>query len=257
VRIWLASFPRSGNTFFRVLLNTLHGITSDAIYPGEWEGFNRRWPGRLPPSDMVLSDSSRSAVRFTKTHELPDADDVTPAIYLVRDGRDAYVSYANFVLAADPRAPLGRSYEEVLRALVASRDHFGGWSYHVDAWTRRARVAVVRFEELVVEPAPTVARACAQLQLRLPMSPSGFVPTFSELKAWKPESFDKGNIESWRTEMTTEIEALFWDLHGTTMTQLGYRREGWTARAQTIEKRRLPAIRPVPDMRGRDFGSCG
>ena len=30
--VWLASYPRSGNTFFRIVLNQLYGIKTTSIY---------------------------------------------------------------------------------------------------------------------------------------------------------------------------------------------------------------------------------
>ena len=42
---------------------------------------------------------------FVKTHELPREGDRRPAVYLLRDGRDALVSFAWFVLAYERPGP--------------------------------------------------------------------------------------------------------------------------------------------------------
>jgi hypothetical protein len=227
LRVWLASFPRSGNTFLRAVLNMSYDIPSDTVYAGEWEGLSMGWGGALPSPDASLVDGPTNDLRVTKTHELAAADDPTPAIYLVRDGRDAYVSYAHFAMETDPTAHRERTYNDVLRGFVESRDQFGGWSQHVEAWTRRdASTAVIHFEQLVAGPEATVARACAELDMPLPAS-SGRVPSFAELKVWRPTWFRQGKIGSWKREMPAEIEALFWEVHGATMTRIGYTREGW------------------------------
>jgi len=80
--IWLASYPRSGNTFFRIILHEVYGIKSVA-YTGPF---------------MEKGDYSPEEYPVIKTHLLPDQlpeDDKTPSIYLVRDGRDAIVSMAH------------------------------------------------------------------------------------------------------------------------------------------------------------------
>jgi hypothetical protein len=226
LRVWIASFPRSGNTFLRVVLNALYGLPSETIYPGEWAGMTKAWGATLPRSDADLREPRPSALLFTKTHEPPGANDGGPAFYVVRDGRDAYVSYAHFARMMDPARYAGASFVEVLRQLVASGGHFSGWSGHVDAWTRRrAPTAVLRFEQLLAAPAEAVERAAERLGLSLPAA-SGFVPTFAELKAWKPKSFRNGVVGAWRDEMPADVEALFWKLHGATMEGLGYARGG-------------------------------
>src|SRR5437879_528140 len=83
----LASYPRSGNTFFRVILSHRYGLTvhTDRPPPAEWGKI-----GLVAGAGEPL---------FYKTHGLPEAGDTRPAVYIVRDGRDALVSYAHFTLA--------------------------------------------------------------------------------------------------------------------------------------------------------------
>ena len=81
--IWLASFPRSGNTFFRIILYEVYGIESSAFH-------------RDPNRKLNLHYDRYPVV---KTHLLPNQlipdDSNIPAVYLVRDGRDALVSMAH------------------------------------------------------------------------------------------------------------------------------------------------------------------
>jgi hypothetical protein len=79
--IWIASYPRSGNNFTRNTLERVFGIKTHAIYDEP----------RQPKIDVATARASDETF-LVKTHDLPIDD--SPALYLVRDGRDALVSYA-------------------------------------------------------------------------------------------------------------------------------------------------------------------
>src|ERR1700749_4593844 len=99
---WLASYPRSGNTFFRILLKNLFGFESHTVYSmanarPEIEADIPRMIRIIgqPPSECSIEFLHRdSDNHFVKTHDLP-GEDTNPAIVLIRDGRDAVVSYAH------------------------------------------------------------------------------------------------------------------------------------------------------------------
>jgi hypothetical protein len=221
MRIWLASFPRSGNALLRVILKSLHGVASTTIYPKEAAGRFTAFLGGGRPAP-----EGDAGPEFVKTHELAAAEDASPALYLVRDGRDAYVSYAHFAIQLDPAAYAGVGYEEVLRTLIESREHFGGWSEHIRTWSRRlSPTALLRYEEMLANPGETVARACAAIGIALPPS-SGTLPAGEELRSLDPLSFRRGTAGSWKYEMPSDLHDLFWKLHGPTMEDFGYRREG-------------------------------
>ena len=227
---WLASFPRSGNTLFRLIMNRLYGIESFDVYGGaplaEAAGLPNYIGHRfVQPSVPLLAASSEHVV--IKTHDLP-GDDAYPAIYVVRDGRDALVSYAHFALAIDQGLDSGQAAErfpDMLRNLVVSTDVFGGWSGNVRAWAfeRTAPTVVVRFEELLSDPRAVVQRALASL----PATPDATgtpddVPTFAELHQLLPTVFRRGVVAAWRDEMPIETQRLFWERHADTMLELGY-----------------------------------
>lgn len=88
--IWLASFPRSGNTFFRALLHTLYGQNTYADYKDPEIGVMEVTAGEEPPAP-IEELARREQVYFIKTHLLPS--DASPAIYLLRDGRDSYPGF--------------------------------------------------------------------------------------------------------------------------------------------------------------------
>lgn len=226
VMIWLPSFPRCGNKLARLILATQFDARTFTVYQQLGEPdvvpVTPHWTGGLPPVMPVPESGDPKDCLFMKTHELPATGH--PAIYVIRDGRDAYVSYAHFVRQHFPDQVSGMSYEQVLGMLIQSRDHFAGWSRHVQAWTGRPEpTAVIRFEDMIADPAGAMTAACARLGVRL-SQPVRRLPGFDELKAGEPSQFRKGKAGAWREEMPPHLEELFWSLHGETMTTFGYAR---------------------------------
>jgi glycosyltransferase involved in cell wall biosynthesis len=225
VILWLASYPRSGNSFLRLILKVTFGMGSYSVYE---ETFDRasslpRVRQGLDPNRSLADMAVSADVCPVKTHELP-ADDGHPAIYIVRDGRDALVSYAHYTLTLATAAhPAGSSsFPETLRALVCSDAQFGGWGRHVTAWTeRRAPTAVIRFEELIADPVSVVTRTLERLGLRAEHTGS-LPPSFAELHRASPAYFREGRLGSYRDEMPEPLEELFWSRHGRTMRRHGY-----------------------------------
>ncbi|RLD78804.1 MAG: hypothetical protein DRJ15_10795 [Bacteroidetes bacterium] len=108
--IWIASFPRSGNTFVRNILHEVYGLESSEYHREE---------------DYHL-DADYVSFPFVKTHLLPSqldpSDPDIKAVYIVRDGRDTMVSIAH--QRSDIVAP-GTDYQENLKAAIfAEKDSF-------------------------------------------------------------------------------------------------------------------------------------
>jgi hypothetical protein len=163
-----------------------------------------------------------SECTFVKTHDLPPEGSNDAAVYVLRDGRDSYVSYAHYAMTRFPGEYGHMAYPDVLRTLVQSTQHFAGWSSHVNAWLNRSGpTAVLRYEDMLANPDEAVQAACALLSIRLP-EPSGVLPTFEEQHARMPLSVRKGRAGSWREEMPADIEECFWSMHGQTMERVGY-----------------------------------
>lgn len=217
--LWLASFPRSGNTFFRILLHELYGIDTAefAVDAPKW------WPTDYAKFPVV------------KTHELPDAlvpgDRDIPAVYLVRDGRDTVVSMARH--RSNIVVPGSRYWTNVLRVIYNRR--FGGWSRHVRLWRRRASI-VLRFEELINDPVACVERIRPWIDLPAPMLEK--LPSFDSLKSrefrfdqrptqfrsphFRDQFFRRGKAGAWKDELPKPLLWLFYLRHGKTLSEMGY-----------------------------------
>lgn len=187
---WLASYPKSGNTWFRLFLNQLLGpekqlnindlpmletiasarngfdaglgVNSSDMLPAEIDSLR-------PFSDQLFNSFADSKV-FRKIHdafvspntEQPIISTTISAgvIYIVRNPLDVLVSY---------HYHLGKSIDETMERLNGSKryenqqqngikiqfDQFmGGWSHHFLSWTEQTQVPVciIRYEDLLADP---------------------------------------------------------------------------------------------------------
>jgi hypothetical protein len=232
MRIWIASYPRSGSRFSRTVLKDVYGASSYTAYQKNADRDPNRkprmgtltWEGEIVPEPPSDERPPFSECVFMKTHELPLADDHSPAIYVVRDGRDSYVSYAHFALLRQPKDAPPVPYEDMLRMLIQSTDHFHGWSTHASGWLDYpGPTAILRYEDMSVDAAGAVAQALRDINVEVP-SPVGQMPAFEDLREGHAHILRKGRTGSWREEMSPELEELFWSIHGGTMERLGYPR---------------------------------
>ena len=207
-RVWLASFPRSGNTLLRCILHHCCGLPSTSVYGAGDLGHNReleRHAGHFvkgsPPPEFT-----RDKPLLVKTHRWPS--DARPAIYVVRDGRAATVSLWEF-------EQRGRT----LREVIAGRPPHGTWASHLAAWRpwERPDTLLLRYEDMVAQRPAVLARFSAFLDAPVL---SHDLPDRAELAAagdrWIRAYSD------WRCKMDEEDLRLFSALNGDMMARLGY-----------------------------------
>ncbi|HKK88954.1 MAG TPA: sulfotransferase domain-containing protein, partial [Saprospiraceae bacterium] len=218
--IWLASFPRSGNTFTRNIFKEVFAIDSGYDDEPGW----RKFP-------------------VVKTHFLPkqvsDLGEKDKVIYLVRDGRDCICSLAHHM--KDIAGTGDHLIQNMVESTVAAEgSYFGGWSTHVVEWFRRADV-VIRYEDLIEDPEKAFQRISAVIDL--PESDWSRLPSFDKLKKdanpygivkeeWKKDPdiarkfYRKGRSGTWKEEMPPQVEALFRSIHGSVLAGIGYAVDG-------------------------------
>jgi aryl sulfotransferase len=193
--VWLASYPKSGNTWVRALLTALqlgdgefdinglgHGpIASSRAHIEDWSGATTSdltvaeiaW--LRPRADAGL-DATLEVARYRKIHDAlragetrePIVDPATTraAVYIVRDPRDVAVSFAHHA---------GRTLEWAVGRMADSAGMFsrttkrldpqvpqrlGTWSEHVRGWIGHDLfpVVTVRYEDLHADPEDQLAR---------------------------------------------------------------------------------------------------
>ncbi|CAB4892131.1 MAG: PqqD family peptide modification chaperone [Actinobacteria bacterium] len=189
--VWLASYPKSGNTWFRFVWKAVESAQDEKFTPHEsvqpcdmeyltaW-GIDAR---RMSCDELDLVRSRLELVTndrlgrptLRKTHEkfrsAPDGSELFPAaasraaLVIIRDPRDVACSAArhfNMSLDAavdllcrrDPQSPGSPS-------VLMSRQPQGSWSEHLDSWRRLPTypVAVFRYEDFLAEPNATFGAA--------------------------------------------------------------------------------------------------
>ena len=197
---WLVSYPKSGNTWLRMMLSSL-------MKDGEPVDINGNIEGRIasfaemdellgidaselteseiaaaqPALHQALTTTTSRTPLLRKVHDRfwrtpsgaaafpPDAS--CGAVYLVRDPRDIAVSYSRHSgttidriidSMADDGALLGSS---PIRAKAQLRQPVGSWSGHVRSWLEQDEIPVLtlRYEDMLGAPGASLAAAAAHL----------------------------------------------------------------------------------------------
>jgi len=191
--VWLASYPKSGNTWMRAFLANLIANRSEPVPLAELHRYCEdearpelftRVAGKpstelsldeiiaLRPHVHALIAANANGTRFVKTHNYAGALDGHPlhnpdvtagAIYIVRNPLDVAVSMTHhFGIGVDA------AIERLANEQVATENDsmfvtqiLGSWSLHVKGWADLAseRVLVLRYEDLIEKPAKHFAKA--------------------------------------------------------------------------------------------------
>lgn len=142
--IWLASYPRSGNTLLRTILWHCFGLRTASIYPDDLGG--NRLLGKMV-GHIELSAGERfekAELPLVKTHHPPA--DQNKAIYIVRDGRAATVSLWHFY-----------NRKMAIKDIITGKHTSFTWSFHLELWNplRRPNTLLLKYEDLL-DDLPTV-----------------------------------------------------------------------------------------------------
>ena len=220
--VWLASYPRSGNTFFRVILNSVFGLKTYSIYDDKVDiGADKKTSDivghQLLPEDFSLEKARQDdKIYFIKTHEKLDEriNDTDKIIYLVRDGRECILSYLKFHnnYNSDKKTLLDIVYGNIL---------FGSWSEHIKSWSPDSRnnCLLIYFESLVSSPDSQVSKIAEFLKIEANQQS---IPTFSELQNINSKFFRSGKKDSWKVVLSKEEQLSFWLKSYTQMKKYAY-----------------------------------
>ena len=185
--IWLASYPKSGNTWLRTFL---HNLLRDAQEPVPLEKLTdfclgESWLSWIEPHAKkpvaALTDPEIARLRplgqadmtkafhdsvFVKTHNylgqwhgvpLHNMDVTAGGIYVVRNPLDVAISAHHHF-----NATLDQTISIMARPMATSQltdklmpEVYSSWSAHVESWTARPnpQLLVLRYEDLLADPA--------------------------------------------------------------------------------------------------------
>ncbi len=227
---WLASYPKSGNTWFRAFLanylrNPAAPIPINDL-PKFIKGDGVAWPyeklaGR-PVGEMSVEEiqelrlkvhmtfaTSSSETVFVKTHNaialLDDVPTINPdatagAIYIIRNPLDLAVSYAyQYGVDYDRTAEIFRSEDSLLPnhgPLVVQ--YLGSWSNHVRSWLDAPGLKphLIRYEDMARKPGRTFRAAIKFLGLPLEAPRLKNAIRFSSFDTLAKQERDSGFVEA-------------------------------------------------------------
>ncbi len=195
--VWLASYPKSGNTWTRIFLanyllgreqpipiNQVHRLgMGDAIAKAYAMVAGRPidtadHAGMLALRPKVLRGIAGNGadVNFVKTHNIRDiafGTELIPppftrsAVYILRDPRDLVLSYARHYDMTPERAveAIGRDDNATVGDKTSVPQYLGNWSRHVRSWTERVPfpVLTLRYEDLQADPTANFAKLLVHL----------------------------------------------------------------------------------------------
>jgi hypothetical protein len=190
--VWLASYPKSGNTWIRAFLANLIANRSDPVPLNDLarycddearpEFFNA--VAGKPNTELSLDEilairprvhafiaTNARGTRFVKTHNyagafnghpLHNADVTAGAIYVVRNPLDVVVSMTHhFGLTVDQAIErLGNEQVATVNDAMFVTQLLGSWSFHVKSWAdhESERILVLRYEDLLEKPTKHFAK---------------------------------------------------------------------------------------------------
>jgi hypothetical protein len=205
--VWLASYPKSGNTWLRMFLYQLVRIQGG--YPREPDELNKLdrasgyearlfslFEGSLGKPVAGASDNEVMSVRalvhalvadrapsvaLLKTHNLLGQIGTAPlinlavslgAIYIVRDPRDVAPSLAKHLGTDIDGAIAVMNLPEFSTPNQPEQvfEVWGSWSEHVRSWTvpQQGAVLVVRYEDMLTRPTDTFSAIVRHLRQKAP-----------------------------------------------------------------------------------------
>ena len=200
---WLASYPKSGNTWFRIFLQNL---LDDAASPADINRLkirtmpaNRHWldtalgfdTADLTGAELVNVRPAAHEWEATQYEDfqywtIHDAYSLTAggmpltgragilgAVYILRNPLDVCLSYANYTglsidkiidMMIDPRTAIARDGDGLK---LRVQQVLLSWSEHVQSWTEASNVRrlVIRYEDMVRSPTETFTEAARFLGL--------------------------------------------------------------------------------------------
>ena len=136
---WLASYPRSGNTFVRTILFNCFGIKTASVYPKDLGGRTilEEFVGHIEHNQDKTITFQKGSIPIIKTHKFNK--DNNRAIYVIRDGRAASISLWHFYAKKISK-----------KDIILGNTIFGKWKDHLISWSplKRKNTLLIKYEDI-------------------------------------------------------------------------------------------------------------
>jgi sulfotransferase family protein len=168
--IWIASYPKSGNTWLRFMLYAaIYGPPKNSIdVPTKIPDIHRPLPTSPDPSGPTYIKT-----HFQLTDQHPQLSDTLKAIHIIRNPRDVLLSALNYrkLTGKESWAVTKKHYAKAFLSIGGDPDWqshgFGTWASHAQSWrnTDRFPVLPLRYEELKADPTTQLIKILEFLEI--------------------------------------------------------------------------------------------
>jgi hypothetical protein len=235
--VWLASYPKSGNTWMRVLLTNylsgkpepadINNLATDSISSSRHflENYLDLNTSEMdlsmidryrPEIFRAFSNQTNDREAFIKAHEKyyynKDAQPIFPtdatkaAVYIVRDPRDVALSYADHLGFSLEKTITFMNEPDTFQKTSQNRWHaqfeqpMGNWSEHVTSWTSQTAfpVVLIRYEDLLVDTISEFKKVIDGIGMVWNLSEGTKAVDFSRFEQLKEQEQTKGFNEKSR-----------------------------------------------------------
>jgi len=194
--VWLASYPKSGNTWVRAILNLALFKNSDinnmSIYSlnhyikNNYPNNIRKLPGEIKKywdiAQETISENAGSNSVILKTHNIygkigdvnfPNKKFTSKVVYVIRDPRDVCISYSHH---------FGLNLSTALQHILSKTNYIfdnkntlgevlSSWQNHVNSWVNSdTPKIIIKYEDLLLNPKSVILRLFDFLKIELIVS---------------------------------------------------------------------------------------
>ncbi len=232
--VWLASYPKSGNTWLRVFLanyiinsdkpvpiNDVHKIgigdsnskAYQKVMKVPFDPTNPQLCAKVRPVVLQGIVNNKADVNLVKTHnensaafgiKLIPPELTRSAIYIMRNPLDMIISYANhYNLTIDAAIEgISRKSNTLQGGGESAFQFLGSWSNHVIGWTkaRKFPLLTLRYEDMLVDPIDSFSKVIEHIGLPLDGERLEKSVKFSEFKELQKQENENSFVEKSDTQ---------------------------------------------------------
>jgi len=232
-KIWLVSYPRSGNTWLRFLI-------SNILHPKE--DINYINIGKFVPDIHQRHMWKKVGVKnplVLKSHLIWQMG-FSRIIYLYRDPRDVAISCYHADNIWVEKGAKGLTFDEYLKKIFLRGERsFGSWNTHINSFLLlnekpEVHIVPIRYEELYDDTRWELAKIAKFLGVKATIAEVETAvdkSSFEELEKLRARNGVhpkmkglQGRPGGWREVLIKEQHDLIWERFGKTMEKLGYKK---------------------------------